>query len=67
MTSNGDSDGLVLFACGYCGESNETLIDDSIGKKYEVIEDCSVCCKPNVVHLVKEDGEWTCWATPENE
>ncbi|HXN06235.1 MAG TPA: CPXCG motif-containing cysteine-rich protein [Nitrospiria bacterium] len=51
---------------GYCGQTNEILIDESIGKSHEVIEDCYVCCKPNVVHNIREYGRWNCWATPEN-
>ena len=67
MNDPEDSEGLTLYTCGYCGETNEILIDESIGKSHEVIEDCYVCCNPNVVHIIKEDGRWSCWATSENE
>lgn len=60
-------DGVSLYPCGYCGETNEIMIEDSIGHSYEVVEDCYVCCKPNVVHLLRENGVWSCWAVPENE
>jgi hypothetical protein len=62
-----ESGGDLSYSCAYCGETNEILVEESIERKYEVVEDCSVCCKPNVVHLERENGRWTCWATPENE
>ncbi|MHB8481254.1 MAG: CPXCG motif-containing cysteine-rich protein [Nitrospiria bacterium] len=58
---------FIHYACGYCGETNEVLIEESIGKNYEVIEDCLVCCRPNIVHIFKEEGRWECRATSENE
>jgi hypothetical protein len=67
MDDQENSAGLTLYSCGYCGEMNEIVIDESIRKNHEVIEDCYVCCKPNVVHIIKEGGGWNCWATPENE
>ncbi len=62
-----ESEGFSQYACGYCGETNDILIEESIGKSYEVIEDCFVCCRSNIIHIVKEDGRWDCWAAPENE
>ena len=62
-----ESERLGHYACGYCGESNEILIEESIDGKYEVVEDCFVCCRPNIVHLVRQEGRWDCRATPENE
>ncbi|MBI3353072.1 MAG: CPXCG motif-containing cysteine-rich protein [Nitrospirae bacterium] len=35
-----EPEGLALYSCGYCGETNEILIETSIGKNYEVVEDC---------------------------
>jgi hypothetical protein len=40
---------LVKYACAYCGEGNETLIDPTAGVKQSYVEDCSVCCRPNVL------------------
>ena len=62
-----EPEGLALYSCGYCGETNEILIETSIGKNYKVVEDCFICCRPNIVHIVKEEGRWNCWAIPENE
>ena len=33
------------YACPYCGELIDTLIDISQGN-HQTIEDCSVCCRP---------------------
>jgi len=67
----GDSDHSLesgnSFLCAYCGEPNEIIIDDPTARYYKVVEDCSVCCKPNVVHLQRENGVWNSWAMPENE
>jgi hypothetical protein len=37
------------FQCAGCGEWNETTVDSSAGRKQRYVEDCQVCCKPNVL------------------
>ena len=44
------------YQCAGCGEWNETAVDESAGSKQSYIEDCQVCCKPNVLN-VWWDGE----------
>jgi len=39
------------FQCAGCGEWNQTTIDASSGSKQSYIEDCQVCCKPNVLQV----------------
>jgi Cysteine-rich CPXCG len=39
------------FQCAGCGEWNETVVDESGGRKQTYIEDCEVCCKPNVLAI----------------
>jgi hypothetical protein len=39
------------FQCAGCGEWNETLVDDSAGRSQTYVEDCQVCCKPNVLRV----------------
>ena len=39
------------YACAYCGEANETLVDPTSGTKQSFVEDCSVCCRPNTVNV----------------
>ncbi len=42
---------LTEYACAYCGERNETLVDPSAGGKQRYVEDCAVCCRPNVLSV----------------
>jgi Cysteine-rich CPXCG len=37
------------FQCAGCGEWNETTVDESAGSRQSYIEDCQVCCHPNVL------------------
>ncbi|GAC1428949.1 MAG: CPXCG motif-containing cysteine-rich protein [Terriglobales bacterium] len=37
------------FQCAGCGEWNETTADTSGGMKQRYVEDCQVCCKPNLL------------------
>ncbi|HST77918.1 MAG TPA: CPXCG motif-containing cysteine-rich protein [Verrucomicrobiae bacterium] len=39
------------FQCAGCGEWNETAVDSSAGSKQSYVEDCQVCCKPNVLQV----------------
>lgn len=39
------------FQCAGCGEWNETTVDSSAGMRQEYVEDCQVCCKPNILHV----------------
>lgn len=39
------------YVCAYCGELNETLIDPTSGQKQSFVEDCAVCCRPNVLNV----------------
>ncbi len=48
------------FQCAGCGEWNETSVDTAAGPKQTYVEDCQVCCKPNVLHAIldRESGEY---------
>jgi hypothetical protein len=39
------------FQCAACGEWNETSVDESAGSQQSYVEDCQVCCKPNVLRI----------------
>jgi hypothetical protein len=39
------------FVCAGCGEWNETSVDESAGDRQSYVEDCQVCCKPNVLSI----------------
>ena len=48
------------FQCAGCGEWNETTVDDSAGRAQSYVEDCQVCCKPNLLRVAfdSEIGEF---------
>jgi hypothetical protein len=39
------------FQCAACGEWNVTNVDESAGRSQAYVEDCRVCCKPNLLHI----------------
>jgi hypothetical protein len=49
------------FQCAGCGEWNETSVDSSAGMRQQYVEDCQVCCKPNILHVSWDisAGEYT--------
>ncbi len=44
----------ATFRCCYCGGEIETAVDPSAGRRQTYTEDCQVCCRPNVLHIVLE-------------
>ena len=54
------------YTCDSCGEEVVLPIDLSAGASQEYVEDCPVCCRPNVIHVeVEEDGDVRVWAQRE--
>ncbi len=44
------------YYCAFCGEPSTTFIDISGGSSQRYIEDCQVCCRPNILYvLIDED------------
>jgi hypothetical protein len=41
----------VQAACPFCGQIDDIAIDEGGGPHQEFVEECSVCCKPRVVHV----------------
>jgi len=39
------------FQCAGCGEWNATTVDASGGSRQSYVEDCQVCCKPNLLRV----------------
>lgn len=39
------------YICAYCGETNTTFVDLSAGSQQSYVEDCQVCCRPNVLSI----------------
>ena len=44
-------DDLGHYVCPACGESIEVRVDPSAGSFQEYVEDCPVCCRPNVLRI----------------
>jgi hypothetical protein len=44
------------YVCAGCGEWNETTVDESAGSRQRYVEDCQVCCKPNLLRANWDAG-----------
>jgi len=44
------------YICDACGEEIVVPLDLSAGESQEYVEDCPVCCRPNVIHVEIDDG-----------
>ena len=44
------------YVCDSCGEDVEVPIDVSAGSRQSYVEDCPVCCNPNVLHITIDDN-----------
>ena len=55
------------YICPTCGESIVIPLDPSGGNEQKYVEDCPVCCNPNVIHLefFDEDERPRVWADAE--
>jgi len=42
----------MTYACAFCGEDNDVLVDPSGARRQTFTEDCAVCCRPNLITLV---------------
>ena len=62
------------YICAYCGEPNLTFVDFSAGGQQSYVEDCQVCCRPNILYVridedtldIEIDTEYEGWAGVEN-
>jgi len=39
------------YTCPTCGETIVIPLDTSAGSDQEYVEDCPVCCRPNIIHV----------------
>jgi hypothetical protein len=54
------------YVCDSCGEKIVVPVDLTAGASQEYVEDCPVCCNPNVIHVeVDEQGDARVWAEGE--
>ena len=50
-------DSEASYVCAACGEEIVVPVDASAGADQEYVEDCPVCCRPNVIRVrVERDG-----------
>lgn len=55
----------ACYVCDACGEEVVIPIDPTAGARQEYMEDCPVCCNPNLIHVTIDAGEVRVWAEPE--
>ncbi len=48
-------DELASYVCPSCGEVIDVRVDPSAGTHQEYVEDCPVCCRPNVLTIAFGD------------
>ena len=54
------------YVCDACGEEIVVPIDMSAGSSQQYVEDCPVCCRPNIIHVeIDEGSEVRVWAEEE--
>ena len=51
------------YTCDSCGEEIVIPLDRSAGASQEYVEDCPVCCRPNMIHVrFDDDAPPAIWA-----
>jgi hypothetical protein len=55
------------FWCAYCGEENVTFVDLSAGGVQSYVEDCQVCCRPNMLYIQVDEETLAIEVTSEYE
>lgn len=59
-------DDTATYVCPSCGEEIVTPVDASEGKHQEYVEDCPICCRPNILRIeLRNDGKIACEVFPE--
>jgi len=54
------------YVCPSCGETIVIPVDVSGGEEQKYVEDCPVCCNPNVIHVeLFEEAPPRVWAERE--
>ncbi len=56
------------YICDSCGEEVSIPVEFTAGDSQEFVEDCPVCCRPNVIRVeIDSEGESRVWATREQD
>jgi len=54
------------YLCSACGEEIVIPLDISAGAEQQYVEDCPVCCRPNVIRVaIDAEGNASIFAEPE--
>lgn len=59
-------DTTATFTCSVCGQPVVVEVDLSAGRHQQYVEDCEVCCCPNVL-TVDFDDKGRAWVAAERE
>ncbi len=48
------------YDCAFCGEENSVFVDASGARVQQFTEDCTVCCRPNLIKITieRDDSVW---------
>ena len=48
------------YDCAFCGEENSVFVDGSGARVQRFTEDCTVCCRPNLLTITieRDDSVW---------
>ena len=57
----------AAYICDSCGEEIVVPIDLSAGERQQYVEDCPVCCNPNVIHVDWDGAQARVWAESEQD
>ena len=57
----------AAYLCDACGEQIVIPVDPSAGQRQEYVEDCPVCCRPNLIHVEFDDDDGTARVWAERE
>jgi len=58
----------LVWTCQYCGVHNSVWVDLTQSGKYDFIEDCRICCRPNrIIITFDRDGNIFLEARPDDE
>jgi hypothetical protein len=60
-----DSTAEASYVCDVCGEEIVIPIDPVAGESQEFIEDCPVCCHPQVIRVEMSDDGPRAWSEGE--
>ena len=55
------------YVCDSCGEDIVVPIDWSAGSRQKSVEDCPVCCNPNIIYVEIDDQDAYVRSEPEQD